>query len=85
MTSWCPNKEDLLHLQATCPNIKSLKLLMKDTDIYDMAKTLEEDCIDFDICQLGAKYLFYSPLIPSKREKKCISFAELVLLSLYIF
>ena len=57
MTSWCPNKEDLLHLQVTCPNIKSLKLLMNDKDIYDMAKILEEDCIDFDICQLEIHHI----------------------------
>ena len=79
MTSWCPNKEDLLHLQATCPNIKSLKLLMNDKDIYDLAKILEEDCIDFDICQLGANYLllfFFSCSL--KTREKYISFAQFI-------
>jgi len=57
MTSWCPTKEDLLHLQTTCPNIRSLKLLMNDKDILNMAKLLDEDCIDFDICQLEIHHI----------------------------
>ena len=30
---------------------------MNDKDIYDLAKILEEDCIDFDICQLEIHHI----------------------------
>ena len=35
----------------------------------------------FSWIPIGAKYLFFSPLVPSKREKKCISFAQFVYFS----
>ena len=75
MTSWCPNKEDLLHLQATCPNIKSLKLLMNDKDIYDFAKILEEDCIDFDICQLEIHHINPN-FVSTGINRLCVTFAN---------
>ena len=75
MTSWCPNKEDLLHLQATCPNIKSLKLLMNDKDIYDLAKILEEDCIDFDICQLEIHHINPN-FVSTGINRLCVTFAN---------
>ena len=34
---------------------------------------------------IGAKYLVFSPLVPSKQEKNYISFTQLFLLGLYIF
>ena len=34
---------------------------------------------------IGAKYLGFFPLLPSKQEKNYINFAQLFLLSLYIF
>ena len=34
---------------------------------------------------IGAEYLFFSPLVPSKQDKNILSFSQLVLLSLYIF
>ena len=34
---------------------------------------------------IGAKYLVFSPLVPSKQEKNYINFAQLFLLSLYVY
>ena len=34
---------------------------------------------------LGAKYLVFSPLVPSKWDKKYISFAQLLYVQLYIY
>ena len=47
---WTPEPEDLQHLNQVCPNIKSLKLLMNDKEIYEMAKIMEE--MDWEIAQL---------------------------------
>ena len=75
MRSWCPTKETVFHLQEVCPNIKSFKLLMNDKDIYEMAKLLEDNCIDFEIGQLEIHHI-NPDYVSMGINRFCVTFAN---------
>ena len=56
------------------PNIKSLKLLMKDTDIYETAKYLEEHC-DWELGQLEIHHI-NPDFISLGINRICVTFAH---------
>lgn len=73
MICWSPEPEDLQHLNQVCPNIKSLKLLMNDKEIYEMAKIMEE--MDWEIAQLEIHHV-NSDFVSLGINRLCVTFAH---------
>ena len=74
MESWCPSEEELLHLNLVCPYLKSMKLLMTDSDLFEMAKVIEETC-DWDIGQLEIHHI-NTDYVSQGINRLCVTFSH---------